>query len=364
LSLFCIFQSKAEERKALPILDLLSKAYLNANAPKHLSKQQRKKILYQTFIDADKEAKIPTNFEDIAYITRFISKNDYKTRFRLWTYLFRFGARIDFSSNPSGEDRYDVYNQRTLVNFEEMNGTTLVELITALALSTNFFNFSQNLLKIRYQDINLDGSITEDDIRYTSRNHFTSLEWRPNALRNKFYEDITSFSFPNTTVGEAKCLICKKAWYKSKKETALHFSQKKTKEQKTQMLAKLHKEGESFPKDIEASIPYLKIDSLFQETPGKELSPNLSFFKRIATPAIVNIVRPDWNLKKFIGTNINVYTQAILITDPITKKLRVFYITQDEGIIDQDFAEYLKKWHGHETIKGINILALVDDREL
>lgn len=84
--------------------------------------------------------------------------------------------------------------EELVINCDEVDCTTFVEYVMAMALSSQQANgdiseteFADNLMKIRYRNGKIDG--------YTSRLHYVS-DWINNGVRNGMLEDVTAANSP------------------------------------------------------------------------------------------------------------------------------------------------------------------------
>jgi hypothetical protein len=118
---------------------------------------------------------------------------------------------------------------------------------------------------------------------------------------------------------------------------------------KMQRLQTLKQEGSQLPKAT-SIIPYLPLDSLFDST-GKA---NDYLFKQIPNAAIIEIVRPNWDLSKEIGTHLNISHLGFAIW-----KNRILYFreasSQHGRVVDVPLVDYLRDTLKSPTIKGINV---------
>ncbi|RLA64814.1 MAG: DUF1460 domain-containing protein [Epsilonproteobacteria bacterium] len=220
---------------------------------------------------------------------------------------------------PLGEGTKGRFDQDPLYSFEVFDCTTYVETVMALSLAQDLKHFKRKIVDIRY----LDGIIS-----YQRRNHFISLDWIPNNA--SVLSDITS------SIGDvifAKAIIDKKNWYKKK------FASK--------IIEQMFKSQSSSPQLAE--IPYLSLKALLKGP---------TILKSIPHGSIINVVRPNWDLRDSIGTFLNVSHQGIAIW----KKGKLFYrhasSFPDKTVKDTPFKEYFSKYLNSKTLKGINIQEL------
>ena len=86
---------------------------------------------------------------------------------------------------------------------------------------------------------------------------------------------------------------------------------------------------------------------------------NDKLLAQIPSVAIMEIVRPNWALKKKIGTNLNVSHVGFVLRTEKGLIYRHASLTEKK-IIDVPLIDYLKKYKNSKTVKGINILAIPD----
>ncbi|MDE1463295.1 N-acetylmuramoyl-L-alanine amidase-like domain-containing protein [Spartinivicinus poritis] len=287
-----------------------------------------------------------------------------------------------YADGKLGEGVNGKYDRDPLYRFDKFDCTTFVETVMAIAISDTSDSFLNNINNIRYK---------AGYVSYTTRNHFPSLDWIPN--NQVFFEDITR-SISGETTAQAVAIIDKKAWYKASKITRIQ-SIDIDENNKQQLLEQLKAEGEQFePK--QASLPYIPLDSIFvQTTPTSEVLQeranklrsiqtdeslsdkerkakikqfnlenriadsviNQPLLDKIPSGSIINVVRPNWNLKKWIGTNMNVSHQGLAIR----KNGKLYFrhaSSSQNAVVDVEFTQYFSKFLLSPTLKGVNVLRL------
>jgi hypothetical protein len=199
-----------------------------------------------------------------------------------------------------------------LFRFDGFDCTTFVETVLALARARHAEDFERQIVEIRYAN-----GIPE----FTERNHFTDADWIPNNTRKGIFRDITGHV--NIEVREAEAQIDKSAWFK-----------------------RVHKMSPIFGIEL-ARVPYITLQSILSHP---------EILKQIPSGAIINIVRPNWNLKNEIGTNMNISHQGFFIR----KVNGEFYFRhasqQYLKVVEEPLLEYLKRMQSVPSIQGINIL--------
>ena len=115
------------------------------------------------------------------------------------------------------------------------------------------------------------------------------------------------------------------------------------------LLKSLKREGSKLPKAT-SIIPYIPLTALFDKD-GKE---NNYLFEQIPNASIIEIIRPNWDLSKEIGTNLNVSHLGFAIWEKDKILFRQASSTEHK-VIDVPLIDYLRNTLKSPTIKGINV---------
>lgn len=250
-----------------------------------------------------------------------------------------------------GEGRDARFDQGPLYRTDAFDCETYVTTVLALALADNDTTFKQCLRKIRYE---------KGQISFISRNHFTSLDWNKNNQKQGFLKDIT-LSF-HDELGKpvakiASALIDKPSWYKHLTPEILRIHSADSKEQITR-LADLKARGAKLTAK-QTEIAYIPLTALF----NSQGQANALLFAQIPEAAIIEIVRPNWNLREKIGTNLNVSHLGFAFW----KKGTLFFREASaihHKIIDIPLIDYLSQARSSPTIKGINVQVVLPQKPL
>jgi hypothetical protein len=245
---------------------------------------------------------------------------------------------VPYAAGPFGEGPLGRYDRNPLSRFDAFDCTTFVETVTALALSDSPDEFQSTLNRLRYKD---------GVVSFTTRNHFTSLDWIPNNVRAGFYRDVTASLAPGRTL-VASALIDKRSWYAKLPASTIKIPGISP-DDRLELLDQLHAEGSRFSPE-ESTLPYIPLTALFGSG-GTEI------FDRIPSGAVVNIVRPNWDLVDKIGTHLNVSHQGFAV-----RKDGVLYFLEASEVLGKvsmvPLADYLRAYLDSPTIKGINVLVI------
>ena len=247
-----------------------------------------------------------------------------------------------YEGNALGEGADARYDQGPIYRTDAFDCETYVDTVLAIALAPDFSHFTQCIKKIRYAN---------GDVSFTKRNHFASLDWNKNNQRVGILKDITTTLINQK--GEpaaffAKTLINKPEWYKQLDKERIRLPHASPKEQSKRLKA-LRLEGKHF-KVEPVSTPYIPLTALFNQH-GK---PNQALFDQIPNGAIIEIIRPNWNLTTRIGTRLNISHMGFVFRKEGELRFRHASFVKKK-VSDMSFIDYLEQARTSPTIRGINI---------
>ncbi|WP_454783497.1 N-acetylmuramoyl-L-alanine amidase-like domain-containing protein [Legionella sp. WA2022007384] len=244
--------------------------------------------------------------------------------------------------------RYDQFPQYRVDAFD---CDTYVNTVLSLAVSNSLTSFQQCIKNIRYKN----GTVS-----YLQRNHFTGLDWNHNNQRNGILKDITltikdQHNQPVAKIADA--VINKPNWYAYKTvQTIRLVNADKVKEE--ERLDELKTKGAKL-ETIAEEVPYIPFTALFSE----QNKPNMYLFEQIPNGAIIEIVRPNWDLSQKIGTALNISHLGFAIRNK--GQLYFRQASSEYGkVVDIPLIEYLEKAINSPTIKGINVQIVVPTQPL
>ena len=187
--------------------------------------------------------------------------------------------------------RYDQYPRYRVDAFD---CDTYVNTVIALALGNSLESFQQCIQLNRYKD---------GKVGYLHRNHFTSIDWNKNNQDRGILKDITLTIKNNNNqyvAMFANAIIDKSNWYQHKSTSTIRI-QHVNKNEQNNRLNELKTKGKQLGITY-SKLPYIPLTALFLENN----TPNMHLFSQIPNGAIIEIVRPNWNLRKVIGTSLNI----------------------------------------------------------
>lgn len=250
-----------------------------------------------------------------------------------------------------GEGAKGRYDQFPKYRVDAFDCDTYVNTVLSLAVSNSLSSFQQCIKNIRYKN----GAVS-----YIKRNHFQGLDWNKNNQHNGILKDITNTikDQNNKPVAQvAAAVINKPNWYAYKTietirlENTDHINVE-------ERLNELKTKGSKL-EIVSEKVPYLPFSALF----NKKNKPNMYLFSQIPDGAIIEIVRPNWDLSKKIGTALNISHLGFAIR---TKGQLYFRQASSEygKVVDVPLIKYLQKAQSSPTIKGINIQIVVPTKPL
>lgn len=246
---------------------------------------------------------------------------DIPARIHFLTHLFLGKPYI---TNPQGEGQSGEFDQAPLYRFDGFDCVTFVNNILALAFSSNPDEFQNNLLKVNYYD---------SKPIFENRFHFMSADWNPENQKNNIVADVTENivdDSKNPIAIYAEGEIDKPNWFLKRIGKRMHS---------TQFIR----------------MPYLPLTKLFD----KNKNPAKNIFDQIPDVSVVEIVRPNWNLRDKIGTNLHVSHVGFALRQPNGELLFRHATSEKKCVVELLLSDYLKNVLESETIKGINVQRVV-----
>ncbi|WP_392536368.1 N-acetylmuramoyl-L-alanine amidase-like domain-containing protein [Legionella sp. 227] len=258
---------------------------------------------------------------------------------------------IPYLLGSLGEGPKARYDQFPKYRVDSFDCDTYVNTVLSLALANSLTSFQQCIKNMRYKN----GLVS-----YLQRNHFQGLDWNQNNQQSGLLKDITltikdKNNQPVAQIAEA--VINKPNWYAYKTvETIRLEDADKGKEEAR--LEELKKKGARLEVTSE-KVPYLPFTALFP----KHNKPDMYLFAQIPHGAIIEIVRPNWDLSQKIGTALNISHLGFAIRHD--GQLYFRQASSEYGkVVEVPLIDYLEKALNSPTIKGINVQIVVPTKPL
>lgn len=236
---------------------------------------------------------------------------------------------------PLGEGPDGRYDQDPLYRFDTFDCTTYVETIVSLALSRDAGEFEHAMNNIRYENGEVD---------YLKRSHFTDLWWIPRNISNGLLTDITR-SIGGNQVLIARADINLPGWLKKIHPEEIRVPNASAAE-RSALLEELRSMHRYYTMEV-AEVPYVSINWILK---------NPSWIKKIPHGAIVNFVRPNWDLTAEYGSHQNISHQAFLFWKGNVLYQRHASTSNPQEVFELPFLDYIKKFENHATLKGVHFM--------
>lgn len=241
-----------------------------------------------------------------------------------------------------GEGIDGDYDQFPLYRTDAFDCETYVDTVLAIALAKNARQFQHCINRVRYH---------EGHVSFIHRNHFTCLDWNKNNQQQGFVNDITTRfqdKHKQPVAKFAQATINKPGWYQHMTTKNIRVNNIDRTEQVKRLQSLQHKGNQL--RITNSTIPYIPFSALFDKN-GKA---NHYLFNQIPNGAIIEIIRPNWNLNKEIGTHLNVSHLGFAFWKNGTLLFRQASSTYNK-VVDTPLINYLRAAQKSPTIKGINI---------
>lgn len=241
---------------------------------------------------------------------------------------------------PLGEGKTGRYDQSPLYRVDSFDCQTYVSTVLGLTLSSDLAQFKRRIINIRYH---------HSQPTYLERNHFVSLDWNPYNVHKGYIRELTPLikdQFQRPLYQLAHTTIDKGNWLQHKPLSVIKLIHS---ELAAKRLAELKRHSSQFTPQP-TNLAYIPLTKLFVN----QQTANEYVFKQIPSGAIIEIVRPNWQLKGKIGTNLNVSHMGFAI-----RKANGLYFREasslEKKVIDTPLIPYLQSYLNSPTVKGISI---------
>lgn len=242
-----------------------------------------------------------------------------------------FAHNTPYLVEPLGEGDSGAFSKAPLYRFDAFDCTTFVETVLALSFSSSPADFQTRINQIRYKD---------GVIAYEKRNHFPSLDWIPNNIKNGYLKDVTGIIAGQKTKW-SQTWIEKGEWFRNKGPQFEQISHEF--------------------KPALAELPYISKEDLLASS---------DLIEKIPSGSIFHVVRPNWDLKKDTGTQLDISHMGFLV-----REQGILYMIHASNGVSRDgsddskrvkkepLAEYIQRvMLPSPTTAGMNILAVREDR--
>lgn len=254
----------------------------------------------------------------------------------------------DYFLGSLGEGPNALYDQYPRYRVDAFDCDTYVNTVLSLALANSLKSFQMCINNNRYANGQVD---------YIARNHFTELDWNTNNQNRGVLKDITATitDEDNKPVAlTAEAVINKPGWYAHKTIDTIRL-ENKSEAQRMERLNELKEKGALLSSNV-GNILYLPFSKLFEND-----KPNRYLFQQIPQGAIIEIVRPNWDLRDKIGTALNVSHLGFAIWINNALYFREAS-SQFNKVVDVPLIDYLNQARKNPTIQGINVQIVLPEK--
>jgi len=249
---------------------------------------------------------------------------------------------------PLGEGTRGRYDQMPLYRTDSFDCVTFVSTVMALANSNSLRQFKRTIVKMRY---------ARSRISYTTRTHwFIQVDWNKNNHRNGYLTNITNQIRDQRGIQVAKiatAIIDKPNWYRYHKQDAIRLLKPVSAAKVQKLLQELRAKAKLMRKEKSAML-YLPLTRLF----NKSGVANKYLFKQIPNGSVIEIVRPNWQIKQRYGTNLNVSHLGLAVRKGGELIFRHASSLQ-HSVVDIPLAVYLSHYLTSKTLKGIAVEKII-----
>lgn len=270
-------------------------------------------------------------------LRHFAGYRDFVQRLELFSQYF---MDRPYLVGALGEGEHGDFDQSPLYRTDAFDCLTYVNTVLALVRSDNLMSFRRELLQINY---------AESKPRYENRLHFMA-EWNSINAARGVIRDITAELVANPAVRQrAVTWIDKPNWFRHRHLADIKLLASLTAEAIQSRLAQLQTLADQ-QTCLRSELDYIPLTALFPESGVV----NAGLFERIPQGAIIEIVRPNWDLREQIGTHIDVSHLGFVFWQQNECILR--HASSEIGkVCEQPLVAYLQQYLSSPTIKGINV---------
>lgn len=245
-----------------------------------------------------------------------------------------------------GEGPSARFDQNPLYRYDGFDCLTYVNTVLALSHSHTLEDFKAYLTALNYKNRKID---------YLFRHHFMSVDWNPENEKLGVIENVTKKIVDESNVPLAKSastLIDRPNWFKHRQSQDIKLL-KEVDILEVNFLLEEMRGLASFVHLESSTIDYLALEDLFD----KNKNPCLHLFAQIPHASIIEIVRPNWDLRDKIGTHLHISHLGFALRHEDELVFRHASLSQ-QRVIDESLIQYLSNCLASPTIKGIHILRI------
>ena len=246
---------------------------------------------------------------------------------------------------PIGEGQQGHFDQAPPFWLNEFDCVTLVNMGLALMRAQEVEQFELNMKQMCYHD-------AQDEYLY--RTHYSiGTEWNTNAHKHGWVNDVTENIVDENEKSVAEyaiTLIDRPNWFQSRKLSHIRLLKPIDKYEGQALLRQLQQL--SFHIDVvHCHLPYLPLSIIFDA----QSNANETILSQIPDLSIIEIVRPNWDMRKEIGTHLNVSHLGFAFRNAQGELIFRHASSLIGKVVELPLTQYLRERMANSTIKGINV---------
>ncbi len=243
-----------------------------------------------------------------------------------------------------GEGPAAEFDENPRFRTDSFDCVTFVNTVLAVAISKNKDEFNRHILKINYYD---------SDPRYEKRFHFMSVDWNVQNTKWGLVRDVTAqiFNASGRSIAVmAEALIDRPNWFRHRTLSDIKLLKPISEEDALSRLQRLQALSQIVKSEV-GKVAYLPLDQLFEQD-----KPMLRIFAQIPHGSVIEIVRPNWNLREKIGTNLNISHVGFVFRFDGELIFRHASLSA-KRVVDVPLVDYLRQdCQPSPTVSGIHVM--------
>lgn len=278
--------------------------------------------------------------EEICQLLLSVKNLPVPERFRV---ISEAGLKKPYWGGACGEGEGAQFDQSPLYRTDCFDCLTYVNWVLALLNSHCLGGFQKNIVQLNYY---------EGHPSYLHRFHFMSADWNLQNAHQGWIDDVTTQIIDQqgrSLADQAKTLIERSRWIRFRSLTDIKLLEDLPMPMVSARLEWLHAQANHLP-DVSVTTPYVPLCAFFTA----EKTPNPFIFQQLKTGMILEVVRPNWDLREQIGTRLNVSHLGWVVWQGGQVFLR-HASSALAGVADTSLVDYLKSCLRSPTIVGVNI---------
>lgn len=243
-----------------------------------------------------------------------------------------------------GEGPKADFDQKPVYRTEAFDCSTYVSTVLALSQSKNLKQFRKTILKVNYRN---------GQSSFINRFHFTSADWNPANQANGYIKDITAKLTDAYEIATTQ--IDRTSWFKHLTADRIALINPQEHLAATSLLNMIHAESSQL-KPSKVNLDYIPLSVLFEHEKGKPILDE-DLLKKIPSGAIIEIVDKGRDVKKKLGTDLDVFHVGFAIKTPQGLVFRSASLSKG-SVTDIPMDKYLLSFYQKtkdKTKAGINV---------